>query len=567
MLGKLSVLYWRSLVTSPVSKTRRRAAAALGKSHSSWAVPPLIKALSKPIQFQGRDSNDDDQTYYETRYLVEALAAIGPPAVPGLIEAFAANTDFVKAGAAEALGIIGDSRAMPALAEGLDPRFDLEIRRTAAAALKRLQWTPDDDARHVWFELLTWGSYVSQGHQAYAAEVAKRLSTRPKAFETLIQCLNERPNFSYTPSSNAERAAWVLGEFGDVRAVAPLSNILPRCQAAAAEALERLGTIDPLLDLIRQGKENIKPELLRALIRSADPRAIEPLFEYVRSRHRHLEYGRSGYKIVVEGLRQFGEPATGALRNLLQDSTAELRQSALRDLLALGWVPSSDEDRALAAFANQVWSDLPQYRELVDWILASDAPPMKQQETLISLGEIAVEPLLKHVESGNMVVVAALGGLNDLRALEPLVDLYLADRNRQANEQAIAALTRLGPLAPMVLKSKYEQLSHSQRLRVIAGLGEFPYSMVSMELSPLVRDPDEQLRTAAADATAFAVYKEVLRNFAKVENVNPLIFKLAADAIMRLALPRGGKPPIQGKITQAEFEFMQQTLQEIEALR
>ena len=616
MRALLGVLYWRFLVTSPNSDARRRAAAELGKTGSASAVRPILNALAKPIRFEARDIlSDIEETRYETNYLVDALVALGPVAVPGLVRALEETSDFVREGAAKALGTLGDARAVeplarclqqrpaavvaeslgklgdpraiPALAADLDRHVDDESSRASAKALARLNWVPDDDARHVWFELLNWPYFSTYGGQsqraAHAAQVADRLRGRPRAFEALAECLKHRPSGNYTPPALDERAAWVLGELGDVRAVAPLAELLQNLwrPGAAIEALEKLRAVDPLLDSIRgalserqpDGRRNraAKPEVLQALTRLGDPRAIPLLQEYVLSRPPHDKSDNAEVLAVAKGLRQFGQPATMALRGFLKDGSAALRELAHQELVALGWKPASDEDRALAAFADPTWTDLPKHGELVvEWLIDADEDQQAQkEEALVRVGKVAVAPLLKRLAAGDMSVTGALGKLGDERAAAPLAELYRADRGQPTSNAAIAALAMLGNTGVKALLFNSDSLPVKQRLRLVEGLAAFQHSHATGALSVMGGDPDEGVRTAAKKVAAKLQADWVTKSIVEaMTDADPRVVAIAKAAMIDIIQSKAHSLSLmQGGYSQADIARMQQALDQIGHVR
>lgn len=113
------------LAEDPEVPVRSMAAQSLGRMGSSWAVPPLLNALT-----------DEAATVREAAAL--SLGAIGDPkAVHALCELLGADASaMTRAGAAVALGEIGDPAATAALVAALDDDR-LIVRRDAVVALTR----------------------------------------------------------------------------------------------------------------------------------------------------------------------------------------------------------------------------------------------------------------------------------------------------------------------------------------------------------------------------------------------------------------------------------------------
>ncbi len=141
------------------------AARALGQIGDRRAVDPLIAALSDPSLWvrQGVTAalaelkdpravgplistlGADDRYIYS----LGALAAIGEPAVEALIEALDNPNTRVRLGAANALGEIGDVRAVGPLIRLLNDRSG-HVRREAAKSLRRIGTPHALAAAEVW---------------------------------------------------------------------------------------------------------------------------------------------------------------------------------------------------------------------------------------------------------------------------------------------------------------------------------------------------------------------------------------------------------------------------------
>lgn len=159
------------------------------------AIEPLIQAL-KDEDYDGRwkaaealdklgwkPSSEVDRCYYliAKRELKE-LVKIGKPAVESLIQSLKDRKESVRGEAAEALGEIGDERAVGPLIHALKDE-DWTVRGKAVVSL----WEIGDE----------------------------------RAVESLIHVLKYDPEFFVRKA-----AAWALGEIGDKRAVEPLIQAL-----------------------------------------------------------------------------------------------------------------------------------------------------------------------------------------------------------------------------------------------------------------------------------------------------------------------------------------------------
>ena len=178
---------------------RDHAAEALGKIGDSRAVDPLIKALK-------------DESEHVRRETAEALGRISDiRAIEPLTEALEVeDRDFVRRAIVEALGAMKNAKAIASLVKGLG-----NINRDVRESAKMLLVNKGSEAMASLVKAL--GDF-DRDIQNGAAEALMKMEA--PCVESLIQAL----------SSESRRvrveAAWLLGEFGDKRAVEPLTYVL-----------------------------------------------------------------------------------------------------------------------------------------------------------------------------------------------------------------------------------------------------------------------------------------------------------------------------------------------------
>jgi HEAT repeat protein len=244
------------------------------------AVEPLIRVLN-------------DSNYWNvSRDAAEALGKIGDSrAVKPLIRALEDGSNDVRKSAAEALGKIGEPAVEP-LIKALNDTNE-HVRVNAAEALGKIGWTPgrNEAAAAYWTVKKRWGTCVEIGEPAV---------------EPLKRALSD------TDGIVRENAAKALGEIGDSRAVEPLIRALNDAdwpvRDGAAEALDSVGWT-PGRDeaaatywiargrwdkCVAIGEPATKP-LVKALYGNVDaaiavselgdPRAIEPLIRALNERN------------------------------------------------------------------------------------------------------------------------------------------------------------------------------------------------------------------------------------------------------------------------------------------
>jgi HEAT repeat protein len=200
------------------------------------ALEPLIEAL-----------RNGDRKPDRCIRAAEALGKIGEPAMEPLIKALRDRRVVVRRNAAEALGEIGDARAVDPLVKVLGDR-NSDVRTTAAKALGKIG---DERAVEPLIKALS-DDYDDWGVRERAARALGKIGDE-RAVEPLIRALlpDKRDGANYSSAQHEEdgvrrAAAGALGEIGDERAVEPLITALwddawNVISWHAKEALKKLG--------------------------------------------------------------------------------------------------------------------------------------------------------------------------------------------------------------------------------------------------------------------------------------------------------------------------------------
>jgi HEAT repeat protein len=240
-LGRISepeVELIKALEDDDYRSVRGAAAEALGWIGNVSAVEPLIKALSDEntsvhksaagaLDKLGWTPETDGQ---RAAYLIavedwKSMVEWGEPAVEPLIKALEKGNWGVCKSAAEALGEIGDARAVGALIKVLSHE-DSDVGQNAIIALGDIG---DERAVESLIKALGEGN-------SYAAWALGEIGDE-HAVEPLIKALGEGR------VRVRRNAAWALGEIGGAQAVEPLINALDDKEVCwrAKKALEKLG--------------------------------------------------------------------------------------------------------------------------------------------------------------------------------------------------------------------------------------------------------------------------------------------------------------------------------------
>jgi HEAT repeat protein len=141
-------------------ETRTATAEALGLLGDSAAVAPLVEALNDPdaglrqvcaqaldkLHYQP-EKVEDNITYLIALQAWDKVAKMGAPAFEPLSACLSDQNMDIKQGAIEALGNLGDKRAVSPLSEALP---DWNLNGALVSALEKLGWKPASDAEQIY---------------------------------------------------------------------------------------------------------------------------------------------------------------------------------------------------------------------------------------------------------------------------------------------------------------------------------------------------------------------------------------------------------------------------------
>jgi HEAT repeat protein len=358
-----------------------------------------------------------DEYWNVNRAAEKTLSMIGEPAIEPLIHALQDNDKKVRASAAGALGRIQNKRAFVPLVQALNDE-DAEVRASAAEALEKLNWQPGDDTERVQYLLAKrdWKGLARFGEPAV---------------EPLIHALQDNE------SEIRKRAAEALGTIGDVRAVEPLVQALKDqyrdVTRSAAEALGgKMGdarAVELLIQALGNESGEVRWGSARALGALGDKRAVEPLVQALKDEDSDVRYE------AAEALGTMGEPAVESLIKALKDRDSVVRKEATASLNKLGWKPGDDTERVLYLIAKRDWKELAR------------------------TGELAVTRLIPALEDEDSKVrggaAEALGKIGDVRAAGPLVRALKDEKARPSRR----------PMVQEAMKDALEKIKETKKKR------------------------------------------------------------------------------------------------------
>jgi len=390
------------------------------------------------------------------RSAMEKLRGIGKPAVEPLITALKDKEYSVRAGAAELLGEMKDSRAVEPLIAVLKDK-DAYVRSKAEGALVRIK-----ESRAV-EPLITVLRDEDRSVRVSAAYILGQMRDS-RAVEPLIAALNDKE------ASVRSEAIKALTEMKDSRALDPLMTAMMdkdnSVRIEAANALEKLGkaslTLEPLITAMQDKGTSMafKYWSVDFLVKMKDGRAVKPLIIASNDNDRVLR------EKATSALMRMDKSAFEPLIDTLKDKESSVRSGAVR---TLGKMKDSraveplisalrDEDRSVRVSAAYVLGQMRDARAVEPLInslndenssVRSEAAKALRRMTG-ALGRLkdsrAVEPLIAALRDknnfGRREAATALGEIKDSRAVEPLI-AALKDEDSRVRDAAEIALNKI----------------------------------------------------------------------------------------------------------------------------
>lgn len=260
---------------------------ALGGIGDPRAIGPLMTALQ----------NDDECC--DTA--AESLKRIGAAAVEPLITALGDQKWYVRSNVAQALGAIGDTRAVYPLTLALDSDDHPRVRRSVAEALGLL-----GDTRAL--ESLITALQDDSPYVRSTAALALGTIGDSQAIDPLLGTLLD------IDRKVRSSAMFALGKIGEP-AVKPLLNSLGSTDGIiryrAATVLGRIGStnaVAPLITALNDSDNEVRSSAADALGRIGDSRAVAPLIESFSDTTMAIWWGRRVCDTAATALTRIGTP-------------------------------------------------------------------------------------------------------------------------------------------------------------------------------------------------------------------------------------------------------------------
>ena len=362
-------------------------------------------------------------------------------AVPALIEAMRDEDTHVRVAVMEALGRLGDPRAIEPLAGYLvnpvkkerrskyehHEAHDITAAAMALSALGEPAFQSLQDALNS----------ESQEVRRASVQGLGALSS-PRVVEPLVHALND------SRSEVRKAAALALGDLGDRNALKGLSQALshkdPDTRRAAAEALGKLGGDDavPLLArAVEDRDEGLQMAVIAALKSIGGASAALSLKPA-------LHGGRKNVRVAAAAaLKSMSFPAAtaeerAAIAVLTGDFAAAVREGQVAVKALMEALGSADiQHRRQAASALEKLAPPKAVPSLIRALRDHDAEVRETAaRALLGIGPEAVLPLLEVLAAPDVtaqrLAAQALGRIGDIRAVQALVECIRANRRAGA---------------------------------------------------------------------------------------------------------------------------------------
>jgi len=333
-----------------------------------------------------------------------------------MLEALESNLPEVRKCAAEALGKLGDSRAVEPLIQIINDK-NWEVRSKAIEALGKLG---DIRALETLFEAFKEGDRHTRFNVIYALHNFRD----GRVVDILIQALTDADYFVRCS------AAKELGEFRDVRA------------------------LESLIQALQDKEPLVRSDAVHALMKINDKRAIDPVIQALKDENDMVRRSAVLALGVIGGIEAI-EHIIQALRNdsAVRDNAIAILND-FRDSRAVEPIIQalSDDDKNVRYSAARALGDFEDIRALKPLIQAlNDDEYLVRRGVLYGLWKIkdsrAVEPLIRTLQDVDPVArcwaAFSLGEFGDARAVEPLTRV-LMDEDHRVRKRAAKSLQQLG---------------------------------------------------------------------------------------------------------------------------
>jgi HEAT repeat protein len=474
------------------------AVSGLRETRDTWAVEPLTvflkdndwrvrQAAAEQLDRLGwqPDRSDLGATYWVTKGAWDRCVELGNSALGALVFAVEHGDGEMRRAATEALGCLGDPRAIDPLITALEDDHRL-VRQAAAESLGKITTQLEDAAlgaqvvEPLIVALEDKDEDVRRAAATALGQIGAQLEdaeqgAQPEEFDSLVDLFSMQMQEAEIPFIDAcfQASEWMFGS----------PDAQPEASTLQEQAEESPTSVPE--DADDDMREDTEPS-----VRMGDVRAVEALIAALKDENQDVREAAAG------ALAKFGASAVGPLIANLKNEDEEMRWEVSKVLDNLDWQPDKGEAGVAYWIARREWDKCVEIGGLaVELLIAvlKDESEEVRQAAARALGQIGAQTedpalcgraarflrdALEDDASGTRQAAAeALGWLGDSQATEPLI-AALQDVELRVCQAAAEALGRIA-----------------------VELGDAPLrSRVEKSLSAALMGEDEGIRVAAAKA-------------------------------------------------------------------
>ena len=372
------------------------------------------------------------------------------------------------------------------------------------------------------------------------------------AVEPLIKALkDENP-------TKREMSARTLGEIGSTWAIEPLilllGDLYPSVQQASIEALVKTGkpSVEPLIKELNNKSSTVRKNVLTVLGEIRDPDSIKPAVPLliddssevrIKAKEVIRKFDKNAVPCLIEALNS----ENPSIREISAEILGEIKDSRSVEplIMKLKDKDRSVREKSLKAIINTGDGSV---EILIKYLNNKDRNIRKN--VIFAIGETgnkkAVKPLSLMIKDKNSEIrrytAEALGKTDDTGAAEPLLNMFLYDKDEHVKESALNAL-RIKAITeasiPLISRYREEEIQKiavplkneltaplieklgydtQDRMKAIKILGLTGNSICINPLSDLLKDKNPKVR------------KNVIESLAKFYN-NPVAVKAVKNSV------------------------------------
>ena len=415
-----------------------------------------------------------------------------------------------------------------------------------------------------------------------------------RAVEPIIQVTDDESKYV------REIAIWALGQLGGSEAIQKLATMLTESvypSSSVSSALVEIGepALDSLVSAIQSENERVSNAAVRIIKNIGGNKAIKILYQFIddgRPTVRSIIVSALGELEAIEAIdgiirslkdensttqyeaiRALGilkdERAVEPLFGMLLASDKYVRSEATEVLDLLGWKPSNPEETAWYLYAKGDWEKLVAMGETaVETMLRvmDDDDAYLRGEFLESISKAhvsftdprIVESILKiyadkELSDSHKEAIEALGGIENEQVVEPLLQIYILEKDNYAQKAAFKSIKRLArsdvgvadTLIPMMKEKPPSRFKDNEIQAYVKLLTVIPASLVQIKKitsflkSAVERDIDKETTEIASGML------KLVKLYTDLTDGNKVTREKTVESLSKIQCPSAAIPLIK----------------------